>query len=595
MLEKEKVKSLPEKPGVYLMKNRKREVIYIGKARNLKNRVSSYFTKAVKDSKTENLVNSICDFEVFITDNEIEALLLESNLIKKYRPKYNIVLKDNERYPYIKITNERFPRIIKTRIKEDDGSIYFGPYPNVKYINHTIKTITELFPLRRCSRTSSSAPIKNPCLNYYIGKCICPLFSPEREDEYKTLVNQTILFLKGRKTEVLKEIEKEMEKEAKNLHFENALQLRERYTAIKNILEEQKVFSSSADNEDIIGLAEEGNLCIITLIMKRNGKIIGKKVYTLEIGIGVEEIIEQFLTNYYLNSEDIPDKILLPLKLEEKELLEVSISEKSKKQVFIEIPEKGQKKRLVDMAVKNAQNSLREHLFRYNPEKSSLELKKILGLKKPPQLIEGFDVATVLGSFSAASMVSFVNGIPNKKGYRKFRIKYVEGQNDVEMIKEAVARRYQRLKNEKGIMPDLILVDGGKPQLNAAVEVIEHLGLGDIPVVALAKSKEQIYTRNKKQPIQLPFNNEALRLLMAVRNEAHRFVNSYHISLRDKSALMARISETKGIGKETTKKFLSALKNIEGPVSVEDLEKIEGIGRKKAEAIMKTLMKNNQE
>ena len=588
---KEKINNLPEKPGVYMMKNKNGEVIYIGKARNLKKRVSSYFTKASRDGKTENLVNSIGDIEVFITDNEIEAFLLESNLIKKYRPKYNIVLKDNERYPYIKITNERFPRIMKTRIREDDGSIYFGPYPNVKYINHTIKTITDLFPIRRCSRASSSAPIKNPCLNYYIGKCICPLLTPEKESEYKRLVNQAVLFLKGRKADVLKEIETEMGKEAKNLQFEKAIQLRERYMAIKNILKEQKVFSSSAENEDIMGIADEGNLCVITLIMKRSGKIIGKKSYTFEIEIGLEEILEQFLTNYYLTSDDIPDKIILPMDIQEKELLEISISEKSGKQVFLEIPERGQKKRLVDMAIKNAQNSLREHLFRYNPEKAAIELKKILNLDREPKIIEGFDVATILGSFSVASMVNFINGIPNKKSYRKFRIKYVEGQNDVEMLKEAVARRYQRLKNEKGKMPDLVLVDGGKAQLNAAIEVMEKLDLENIPVVALAKSREQIYTRNREEPIQLPFNNDALRLLMAVRNEAHRFANTYHISLRDKNLLLSRISEVKGIGKETAKKFLSALKDINGPITAEELEKIDGIGRKKAQIIMDTLLK----
>jgi len=587
------IKSIPEKPGVYLMKSEDNSILYIGKAKNLKKRVSSYFHKKIQNVKTENLISNTASIETIITDNEVEALILESNLIKKYKPKYNIELKENESYPYIKISKETYPRIVKTRIKLDNSALYFGPYTNVKYINRTIRTITDLFPIRRCKVNLDQHKSNTPCMNYHLGKCASPCSGKITKDAYNSIVHQVILFLKGQNTTLLRHIKNEMKKEAKNKRYEQAIQLRERYEALKHLLEEQKITTNPAENEDIIGISHEGGMYTFTVLVKRNGKIIGKRDYTVKNGASSCEVLEQFLSLYYDHTVDFPGKIILPFEIKAMQVIQKYFSEKYNKKVYIIVPKRGTKKKLVDMACKNAYQKNREESFLPDPLYAVKTLKRVLELKNDPRCIEAFDIATIMGKFSVAGMVRFSNGVPDKKNYRKFKIKYVEEQNDIEMIKEAVARRYQRMVNEKQPFPDLILVDGGKLQVKGARGVLDDLGLSNIPVIGLAKKHEDIYMYNKQAPLQLEKRNEALRLLMAMRDEVHRFANTYHVNLRTKEIIQSRLKIIPGIGERLIVTILSSIETSEKPITMNDLKSIKGIGSKKAMEVYRALKETN--
>jgi len=586
---KGKIKNIPQKSGVYLMKNIDDKIIYIGKAKNLKKRVSSYFYKTVKDSKTNILINNSYNIETIITDNEIEALILESNLIKKYKPKYNIELKDNKKYPFIKITDEEYPKISKTRNKNDPTATYFGPYPNVKYVNRTIKTITDLFPIRRCNKNLNSSQKYSPCLNFYLGKCVSPCSQNINEEDYKKLVEHVILFLEGNNKQLLRKLKKNIEQDAKNQKFEQAIKLRERYKALKNILEEQKITTLKNEDEDIIGLDNNDIKYTIVVLIKREGKIIGKKNYDIESEMGKDEVLGQFLDLFYENNTDLPKEILLPFEIEDIFTLTNYFKMKYRKIVKVYNPKKGLKKKLVNLACKNAFNIMREKIYKYNPSQAILYLKDRLNLKKDPINIEAFDIATILGNYSVASMVSFKGGIPDKKNYRRFRIRYVNGQNDVEMMKEVVARRYQRLLNEKKPFPDLVLVDGGMAQINGTKDILTSLGIDNISIIGIAKRNEELYTYGKSTPLILEKNNEALRLLMAIRDEAHRFANAYHVNLRDKESIKSKLKDIPGIGNNLIKRILASLENIDKTLTIKNIKKIKGLGDKKAREVYEVL------
>ncbi len=591
---KEKIRKVPQNSGVYIMKNRGNEIIYIGKAKNLKNRVSSYFHKKTNEIKTETLVQNIFSIETIVTDNEIEAFLLESNLIKKYKPRYNIELKDNNKYPYLKITNEKYPRIVKTRIKKDDSAMYFGPYTNVKYLNRTIKTITDLFPIRRCSRKPGMKYQGAPCMNYYLKKCICPLMDEIDEKGYAELVDQAVLFLKGQSTQLLTHVKKEMLSSAQDRRFEQAIQLRERYKALQNLLEDQKINTLKAENEDIFGIAAVNDTYNVTVLIKRDGKIIGKRDFTIMNSMGEKEVLEQFLDHfYYEENSDPPDKIVLPFEPEGMTTLKSYLKDKYGRNISIIVPQKGMKKRLMELARKNAFLRIKEDMYQYDPAKAVVVLKTVLRLDTDPKCIEAFDVATTLGDFSVASMVRFTDGVPSKRNYRKYRIKYTSGQNDVEMIKEAVARRYQRLLNEKKPMPDLVLVDGGVTQVNGALKVLDALDLAEIPVIGLAKKHEHIYAPWKKEQVVLEKSNEALRLLMSIRNEAHRFANTYHVNIRDREILSSKLKTIPGIGDSLTNAILTSFLYPGNEISLDSLVRIKGLGLTKAREVYKLLQESN--
>ncbi len=583
------VKNIPERPGVYLMRGEDNRILYIGKAKNLKKRVSSYFHRGLQNGKTENLVRQISSVETFITDNEVEALILESNLIKRYKPRYNIELKENQSYPYIKITRETFPRIIKTRTKLDDGALYFGPYTNASYVNRTIRTITEIFPVRRCGINLDKKKPSTPCINYYLGKCVCPCCGKISAEEYVKLVDQVVLFLKGQNRKLVSSIKKQMEYEAQTRQYEQAMQSRDRIRAINHLLEEQKMTTGAGENEDFIGIAKGEDACTVTVLVKRNGKMIGKRDYTVKQGESLSQVLEQFLPLHYDGVTPAPRRILLPFDIPNLELVNLYLKKTYKQAVRAAIPERGAKKRLVDLACRNALQKNLELSSSPEPFIELERLEKVLHLPVQPHRIEAFDIATTLGSYSVAGMVRFTAGTPDRMYYRRFRIRFTPGQNDVGMIREAVARRYQRLLNEKKSLPDLVFVDGGLQQVNGAKSVLKALGIHDIPVVGLAKRHEDIYLNGRKKPIRLEKSDPALKLLMSVRDEVHRYANTYHVTIRAKEMLVSRLGDVPGIGDALVSAILSVIDNSSTPVSIEALKSVRGIGPKKAVRIFHAL------
>ena len=583
---KKQISGIPGSAGVYIMKNNAGKIVYIGKAINLRRRVGSYFQKTPSDEKTAALVRSVETVETIITDNETEALMLESNLIKKHRPKYNIELKDNQKYPYIKVTSEKYPRIIKTRIRKNDGALYFGPYTSAKAINRTIRTITELFPIRRCSTRLDDRSRGQPCLNYHLGRCEGPCRGSVDKAYYDRLVHEVVLFLRGQNGELLNRLKEEMKAEADGRRFERALALKERYQALEKLLGEQKVTTPGKENEDIIGTARRGHTYSIVLLKKRNGKIIGKADWIVQSEMGRETALEEFLDLYYEDKEDVPEYILLPFEVENAHITAAFLRERHKRRVGILVPKRGVKRKLTALASKNALQRLEEEFYRYDPADAAVALKTALGLERAPTNIEAFDISTILGHYPVASMVRFSNGRPDKRSYRKYRIRY-SGINDVAMMEEVVARRYQRLLNEKKQLPDLVLVDGGVPQSNAARRVLRSLGIGEIPVAGLAKREEVVFIPGRKSAVVMEDRNPALRLLMAVRNEAHRFAHDYQKNLRIREGLKSSLMAIPGIGPGLAGRILSELGDRE--ITVDTLGSINGIGRKKAFSVYRSL------
>ncbi|MGQ9615436.1 MAG: excinuclease ABC subunit UvrC [Spirochaetota bacterium] len=584
------INNLPQKPGVYLMKDREGNILYIGKAKNIKKRVSSYFHHKNAGLKTEAMVSHIDTIDTIITDNEVEALILENNLIKKYKPRFNIELKENNTYPYLKITNETFPRLLKTRIRVNDSGLYFGPYTRVKYLNRTIKTLTDIFPIRRCKANLDRVKKSSPCINYYLGKCACPCCGLIDPASYSDIVNQVIYFLKGQNQQLINHIRQEMEKEAKNKRFEQAIQLRERLKALKHLFSEQKITTDQNEDQDIIGIAEYTGGYTVTMLLKRKGNIIGKRDFSIGSEESRDDVVKQFLTLAYDQISDLPTEILLPFHLEDEKILESYFKKKYGKSIHIAVPVRGVKKRLVELAFRNASQKSSEKMFAHDSVEGVRILKKVLSLKKTPRLIEAFDVANTLGYLGVAGMVRFSDGVPDKSNYRRFRIKFVEQQNDVEMLKEATARHYQRILNEKGELPDLVLVDGGSPQVQGVRQVLDALGLENIPLLGLAKKHEEIYTDSGSSPLRLEKSNHALRLLMAIRDEAHRFANAYHIKLRGRKALSSELLSIRGIGEKLTHTILKSIDKGQ-PLTLDSLMKIKGVGKKRAMEILKIFQK----
>jgi excinuclease ABC subunit C len=584
---KKRILDMPQKPGVYIMKDNAGRILYIGKAKNLKKRLTSYFRGGIENSRTQALITHVSSIETTITDNEIEALMLENNLIKRYKPKYNIELKENNQYPYLKITKETYPRIVKTRIRSDDGGRYFGPYTNVKNLNRTIRSITDIFPIRRCSVNLDKKPRSTPCINYHLKKCACPCCGYINREQYNSMVHQVIMFLRGHNRSLLRRIGDEMEREAESQNFERAIELRERYRAIEHLLSEQKITSTRLENDDIIGMNCSKDTCAFTVMKRREGKIIGKNDYTVHVTLG--NVMEQFLLLYYEDAVDLPDRIHLPSKIDSKVSLHEYFRTRFNKSIRIYVPQKGVTRRLVDLACRNAEQHRKEEIYRIEPARSLGELRRVLKLGRSPHTIEAFDVATTLGTFSVASMVRFSGGKPDKKQYRKFRIRFVEGQNDIEMLKEAVARRYQRVLNDKGLIPDLIMVDGGRLQVQGARHILDNLGLQRVPVIGLAKKHEEIYLPDTEEPFRLERRNDALRLLMALRDEAHRFANTFHITLRSREALLTKLETLPGIGDSLALKILTALQDSDTLVTMDSLLAVKGLGTKKASDVYRLL------
>jgi excinuclease ABC subunit C len=565
------IKKLPLKPGVYLFKNTLGKIIYIGKGKELKKRVSSYFTRSHSDVKTEALVSNIASLDYIVTQTEAEALILEANLIKKHKPKFNIDLKDNKTYPFLKVTlYEDFPRVIKTRNYVEDGSRYFGPYTNVSVIYKSLEIIQRLFKIRTCKKVIKENSKDTPCLNYHIGRCSGACNQQISKEEYARVLDDVTVFLSGKLDMLTKSLSEKMLFASRELEFEKAAYYRDQLDFVKKVNEAQKVYTPDKKDRDALGFYEAFDKYYFVMLFFREGKLLGKKSYSASATDEKEKALTEVLLNHYEKSE-IPEEILLPHEIED--FMLVSSNLNSKANVKLLYPSKGIKKQIVDMASNNAKYEFLKDKRLSEKEGVLLELGNALGTDKLPRRIEGFDISNTAGMLSVASMVSFFNGRADKKNYRTYKIKTVEGSNDVASIREAVARRYTRLLNEKLTLPDLILIDGGKGQVNAAKEVLEALSLKDIFIIGLAKKEEEIVFAGSKESLVLPKTSATLKLLQAVRDEAHRFCNTFHKKLRSKKMKFSVLDTIDGVGPKKKAVLMKYFKSLEklSSASIEDI------------------------
>lgn len=585
----EKLKLLPDRPGVYLMKNRRGQIIYVGKAIKLKNRVRQYFQSSRNHSaKTLALVSHIEDLETIITANELEALILECNLIKKHHPKYNIMLRDDKTYPYLKLTlNEDYPRLITTRRVVKDGSRYFGPYTSGTAMKETLNLLRRLFPLRTCKHLG-----ERPCLEYHIKRCPAPCAGFVDKETYKEMVRSVCWFLEGKTEEIETALTEKMQQLAQKLEFELAGKIRDQLAAIRQITEKQKILTDTGDM-DAVGMASSPLGTCMQVFFVRNGKILGRNQFLLtgNEDDNSENCLSAFFKQYYNDAVFIPKEILLPIDIEETALLEKWLLETKKAKAKIIVPKRGVKKDIVQMANENAAKYLhdQESRLRDNQARSIgavYDLQKYLNLTKPPLRMECFDISHIQGSETVASMVVFQDGKPDKESYRRFKINSTEGKPDDFMsMREVTMRRYGKATAEE--MPDLIIIDGGKGQLSSALEIIRGAGHMSVPVVGLAKQFEYIFTEYSPEPVILPRQSDALYLVQQIRDEAHRFAITYHRKLRTKRNKVSLLDNIAGVGAKRRKALFDRFENIGNikNATVEELSSVPGVSENIAKSI----------
>jgi excinuclease ABC subunit C len=584
-----KLALLPEQPGVYLWKDKDGTIIYIGKALNLKHRIKNYLNPAGKDLKTEHLIKNIADLDYIITNSEADAFILEATLVKRYRPKYNIMLKDDKRYPFVKITvNEPFPRIFITRELLKDNAKYFGPYTEVRYLRNTLRDLEWIFPLRSCNRNIPKIKYKQPCMNFQLGKCPAPCIGNISQKDYAKTVNQLLRFFNGRYTELLDELRTEMQNASAELRFEEAGKFRDRIIAIERIQKRQSVFNVEGGNIDIIGFYREEKRAVCVILKMKNGAIIHQENYPLT-NLDYEEpdsILASFLQLYYADREEMPEEVLLPFAPKDMDKLNSWLGNK------LRIPQRGEKTKLIAMAKTNAFNIIEEsklaHLRKANRTIFPVqELKEALKLPKLPRKIVCMDISTIQGSDTVSSAVFFENGKSKKKYYRHFIIRSIETQNDYAAMQETMARFLTETKKEPQMKPDLIVIDGGKGQLSASEQILRASGNNDISIIALAKRAEEVFVPGNEQSIILPRSSSALRLLINIRDEAHRFAISLHRKRRSRRTLESELESISGIGEKNKFLLLKELGSVENIANAnrETLSKIKGIGPKIAEKI----------
>lgn len=569
--DKKVLSKVPNKPGVYLFKDADGEVLYVGKARSLRKRVQSYFRSNL-EPRIETMVEKMAGFVFYTTDNEVEAIFLECNLIKKYRPDFNVSYRDDKSYPFLAVTvDEDYPRFYVTRETRRKGPRYFGPYTKAWAVRETLDTLRRVFPVCTCSKSNFKRlkATGSACLDYHIKKCAGPCIDAISQTEYRKLVEEAMDFLAGRSSTVLRKLERDMNDTAAKLQYEKARVIRDRLAAARAVLEKQKIVSAAKVNEDIIGLATEGEDASAQVFQVRQGKLVGSQSFHLSVGAeaGSEDgVLSSFLKHYYSATTSTPPLILVPLPLAEVEALEGWLSKNRGKQVRLHRPERGRKRKLMEMAQKNAVHTLAVYKTR-RPESERLaselgELQEKLGLTKAPKIVEAYDISTLRGLESVGSMVVFENGRPRKDRYRRFRVKDIDGQDDYAMMKQVLARRFQRARTPDkkfAAAPDLILVDGGKGQLTAALEALRESGLEDLNVVALAKEEEEVYLPGERLSRRWPQASGALSFLRRARDEAHRFAVSYHRGRRGRRMVESPLDEISGMGPKRKERLLKGL------------------------------------
>lgn len=605
----DKLDNLSRKPGVYLFKDKDGEIIYIGKAKVLRNRVRSYFQDNRRlDAKTQHLVPRIADLEAIITDTEVEALILEATLVKEHQPRYNINLKDDKSFPFLRVTNEPFPRIFPTRKTIRDGSRYFGPYTDVIRLKSLLSTIKKLFPIRSCKLPLTNESIREGkykvCLNYHIHRCNGPCEGFISAQEYRQTIEYIVEFIKGHTEYIEQDIKRRMEALASELKFEQAARLRDQLRSIEMFAQRQKVLDPDLGDRDIIAasLEDEDACCVVFKV--RQGKMIGKDFFFLQNveGEPLASVVLVFMQQFYLKSEDVPPEILIPCSLgEEQEPLEQWLALEGSKRVRLISPQRGEKVRLLEMCERNARHHLEELKIKKLQAKEYIAgsvkaLQKALNLPAPPKRIEGFDISNIQGTNPVASMVCFINGRAAKAEYRRFRIRVKESPDDFAMMNEAVKRRYSRLLREGKPLPDLILIDGGKGQLSAALAALEEAGVENQSIIALAKRLDEVFIPQVPDAQNIPRDSAGLKLLQRVRDESHRFAVAYHRKLRGKHALVSDLDGIPGIGKKRRELLLQAFSSVANlkKAGAEELMQINGISEKIAEKIIAHWRDNNK-
>ncbi|HOM05422.1 MAG TPA: excinuclease ABC subunit UvrC [Candidatus Kapabacteria bacterium] len=596
----EKLSNLPSKPGIYQFKDKNGKVIYVGKSKNLRNRVRSYFQIGKpQDAKTNAMIRHIFDFEIIIVDSEIEAFLLEDNLIKSLKPKYNIMLRDDKSYPYVRVTNEEFPRIFSTRRLIKDGSKYFGPFTDVRSIKQLIRSIRTIFQLRSCDLKLTENAISRGkfkvCLDYHIRKCQGPCEGYISREEYLNNVKSAIQVLSGKTREIEKILEDEMYSLSERMEFEKAAIVRNKLQALREFSSRQKVIFTDFIDRDIFGIAKIDSYACSIVLKVREGKLLGKRHYIIKNAeLDTEaEIIAKTIEKWYLETDFIPAELLVPCEFDQLEYITDWLGKRRGKTLSIQIPKIGEKKKIVDMANANANFILNEYLLalskrEQNVARSVLALQRDLRLKNPPIRMECFDNSHLQGTNLVSSLVVFENGKPKKSDYRKFKIKTVDGNDDFASMREVVERRYSRLIEENQKLPDLIIIDGGKGQLSAAVEVLTKLNLSEkVTVIGLAKRLEEIFLPSKKDAILLPKSSSSLKLLQQIRDEAHRFAITFHRQLREKNMLYTQLTEIPLIGKTTASKLLKIFGSVEKISTASFDELTKHITKRQAEEIIK--------
>ena len=614
------IKNLPDKPGVYLMKNSLGEVIYVGKAKVLKNRVKSYFQKSKNHSeKVKVMVKNIAEFEYIVTDSEMEALILECNLIKKYSPKYNILLKDDKFYPFIKITvNDDYPRVFVTRRFAKDGSKYFGPYTNGSAVYETLDLIYKIFPLRNCKLVIKENGEKvRTCLNYHIKKCLGPCGGHISKEEYGKMINDIIDILSGKETYITKMLKSDMEKAAEELEFEKAASLRDKILSINAIAEKQKIFKTMEGDEDFINIEQDEKDSCIQVFFSRDGKVIGREHFIFEntANESIGEIIEDFIGSFYGGTAKIPKTIYVP-QIDNFDLMEEYLTIKRGAKVWIKVPQKGQKKEMLEMVKNNARITLEKFKDKYLKDKeinriSLLELQDLLELEECPQRIEAYDISNIQGVDSVGTMIVFEEGRAKNSDYRRFKIKTVKGANDYDSMREILTRRFNHgldeikaiqqrdLKLSAGkfsTFPDLIMMDGGKGQVNVALEVLQSLNI-DIPVCGLVKDDKHqtrgiIYNNNE---LIINKSSNLMQLIRRIQDEVHRFAITYHRSLRDKRTLHSVLDDIPYVGEKRRRALLMKFGSVDNikKASMQELLETQSIDKKSAESIYNYFNGNN--
>ena len=607
------LKRLPDRPGVYLLKDARGDVLYVGKAQSLRHRVRSYWQKHTpamgEGHRIRSVIDRVADVEVTEVDSVSEALLLENNLIKRFKPRFNVRLKDDKSYPYIKVTlADDFPRVERTRKLVNDGSRYFGPYASATSVDESMNLVRRLFPFRTCTIEikDGERALQRPCLLYHIKRCQGPCIEAISKADYRADIEQVELFLEGRQETLVKALRREMSSASDRQEYERAAGHRDKIRAIERTMESQKMAAFARTELDLAGMARQDNQAAVTLFIIRDGKMIGRDVYLLDAAREASdaEVLTSFLEQYYTRATSIPREIYVPAAVTDPDELQTFLGEKRGGPVHLRTPQRGEKRDLLGLAERNAAETLAREQARWLADQGKTlaaleELAAALDVPGPPFRIECYDISNFQGSESVGSMVVFEDGKPRTGEYRRFRIRTVEGPNDVASHQEVLRRRFRATKSgEEGneeerrwAMPDLVIVDGGKPQVNAAKVVLDELGLHDLPLAGLAKEREELFLPGRSDPVVLPATSSALYLVQRLRDEAHRFAITYHRTLRDRRTVRSAFDDLPGVGPKRKRELLKVFGSIkrvrEAPV--EQIAAVPGISRALAERIKATL------